>query len=50
MIETGTVELDISISFVHTRQPVRMDTKSIYSLAHRVHKFSKVYKQPQSFR
>jgi len=42
MTETGTVDLDINISFVHTCQPARMDVKSIYILAHRVHKFSKV--------
>jgi len=42
MIETGTVDLDIKISFVHTCQPARMDAKSIYSLAHWVHKFLKV--------
>jgi len=42
MIETGTVDLDINITFVHTCQPARMDAKSIYSLARQVHKFSKV--------
>jgi len=42
MIETGRVDLDINITLVHTCQPARMDVKSIYSLAHRVYKFSKV--------
>jgi hypothetical protein len=42
MIETGTVDLDINISFAHTCQPATKDVKSMYSLAHGVQKFSKV--------
>ena len=42
MIETGTVDLDINVSFVHTCQQARRDVKSIYSLAYQVHEFSEV--------